>query len=105
MIFAAGSGFGCAGPFFTLPSVTENSLPWQGQMMTAVLDAPSPGTAWWVQLVENALNSPAVGWVTTTPCVLEDLAAALRDVGRLGEHRPGGAAALAGRHRLAFAPA
>jgi hypothetical protein len=48
-----------------LPSVMEKLLLWQGQLMTpfAMLFTAHP---WWVQVAEKALNSPAVGCVTTT---------------------------------------
>ena len=35
---------------------------------------------WWVQIAENALNVPALGWVITNCGVGEDDAAADRDV-------------------------
>src|SRR5690606_22555767 len=59
-----GSGLG-AGPPCTLPSVMEKLLSWQGQLMTPseTLCTAHPR---WVQVAENALNSPADGWVTTT---------------------------------------
>src|SRR6476659_8829750 len=55
-----------AGPFFTLPSATENSLLWQGQVMTPSV-IPVTAQPACVHFDENALNVPAVGWVTTTP--------------------------------------
>src|ERR1700754_882945 len=63
-MFFAGSG-DSAGPRTTEPSVAENRLPWHGQLTV-------PSDTWetvhpsWVQVEENALNWPAVGWVTTT---------------------------------------
>src|SRR3954467_6132225 len=52
------------GPPFTEPSVTENLLPWQGQLMvppaTWLTVQPACG-----QITPNALNSPFLGWVTT----------------------------------------
>jgi len=60
----AGSGRG-AGPVTTSPVVMLYWLPWHGQSMV-------PSLIWltmhpmWVQIALNALNSPAVGWVTTT---------------------------------------
>src|SRR3954447_976519 len=64
VISTDGSGL-VAGPPCTLPSVIEKLLLWQGQLMTpsVTLFTAHP---WWVQVAENALNSPAVGWVTTT---------------------------------------
>src|SRR3954451_15008023 len=43
----------------------ENLLPWQSQLMvpSETLATRQP---WWVQTAEKALNSPSVGWVTTT---------------------------------------
>ena len=64
MVFTEGSAEG-AGPLCTLPSVMENVLPWQGQTITPPC-TPDTVQPWWVQIAENALNSPAVGWVTTT---------------------------------------
>ena len=53
VIFSAGSGL-VAGPFFTLPSVTENSLLWHGQVMTPLVMLVT-AQPWWVHLDENAL--------------------------------------------------
>lgn len=39
---------------------------WHGQVMTPLV-MPVTAQPWWVHFDENALNSPAVGWVTTTP--------------------------------------
>ena len=63
MIFLAGSGF-LAGPFTTAPSAMANWLPWQGQLMVppSTVETVQP---WWVQIAENALNVPALGWVIT----------------------------------------
>ena len=55
-----------AGPLLRpSPFSMENLLPWQSQLMvpSETLATRQP---WWVQTAENALNSPAVGWVTTT---------------------------------------
>ncbi len=62
----------------TEPSSIENSLPWQGQLMASPLTA---STGHWLcgQVVENAANSPATGWVKTVPP--DDDPAADRDVG------------------------
>lgn len=59
----AGSGLG-AGPACTDPSVIENLLPWHGQFIVppATLVSMQP---WWVQILENALKLPELGWVTT----------------------------------------
>ena len=59
----AGSGLG-AGPATTEPSVIANSLPWHGQLIVpfSTVDTAQP---WWVQIAENALNVPALGWVIT----------------------------------------
>src|SRR5689334_98251 len=59
----AGSGLG-AGPATTEPSVIANSLPWHGQLIVpfSTVDTAHP---WWVQIAENALNVPALGWVIT----------------------------------------
>ena len=67
LIVLAGSGLG-AGPASTAPSVIEYSLPWHGQSIR-------PSAIWltvqpmWVQTALKALNSPAVGWVTTVSWV------------------------------------
>jgi hypothetical protein len=66
LICFAGRGLD-AGPPFTLPSAALNSLPWQGQWMIPS-DTLFTEQPWWVQIDENALNSPEFGWVTTTPC-------------------------------------
>ena len=71
LIVLAGSGLG-AGPASTAPSVIEYSLPWHGQSIL-------PSAIWltvqpmWVQTALKALNSPAVGWVTTTSWVAKIL--------------------------------
>ena len=52
-----------AGPLTTEPSVIENLLPWQLQLIVSVTVAT--GQAACVQIEENALNAPAVGWVIT----------------------------------------
>jgi hypothetical protein len=62
--FTEGSAVG-AGPPCTLPSAMENVLPWQGHTMTPFW-TPATVQPWCVQTAENALNSPAFGWVTTT---------------------------------------
>src|SRR3954465_3765297 len=53
-----------AGPSLTEPSVTENLLPWQGQLMvpSAISLTVQPACG---QITPNALNSPFLGWVTT----------------------------------------
>src|SRR5690606_36825315 len=63
VIRSSGRGW-VAGPRSTEPSVIRNRLPWHGQSMvpSATVDTRQ---CWWVQTAENALNSPAVGWVTT----------------------------------------
>src|SRR6202012_4949076 len=63
-MFFAGSGFG-AGPRTTWASVTLYSLPWQGQSIvpSAIL---STVQRMWVQIALKPLNTPLVGWVTTT---------------------------------------
>src|ERR1700733_5515703 len=66
LICLAGSGRG-AGPATTSPVEMLYWLPWHGQSMGPLL-------IWftmqpmWVQTALNALNSSAVGWVTTTCC-------------------------------------
>src|SRR6202042_1784128 len=64
LMVLAGSGFG-AGPRTTWASVTLYSLPWQGQSIvpSATLSTVQP---MWVQIALKPLNSPFVGWVTTT---------------------------------------
>src|SRR5918996_3062419 len=54
-----------AGPRETEPSAAEYWLPWHGQEMTppSTRETSQP---WWVQMLVNALNSPALGWVRTT---------------------------------------
>ena len=49
----------------TAPSVILNLLPWHGQSMvpSAILSTRQPT---WVQTALNALNSPFLGWVTTS---------------------------------------
>ena len=42
----------------------ENLLPWQGQLMVPPPTEPTE-QPWWVQVLENALKSPELGWVTT----------------------------------------
>ena len=73
-----------AGPLLTSPVAMSNSLPWQAQLMVPSFDARTV-QPWWVQTAEKALKSPAVGWVTHDLGGVEDLAAADRDVGLLGE--------------------
>src|SRR5689334_12025515 len=62
-MLCAGSVFG-AGPATTEPSAMANSLPWHGQLIVpfSTDDTVQP---WWVQIAENALNVPALGWVIT----------------------------------------
>src|SRR5580693_5945978 len=60
----AGSGRG-AGPATTAPVVMLYWLPWHGQSMVWLLIWLTMHPMW-VQTALNALNSPAVGWVTTT---------------------------------------
>ena len=58
----AGSG-DVAGPETTAPSARANLLLWQAQSMVSVTaETTQP---WCVQTAENALKSPAAGWVTT----------------------------------------
>src|ERR1700760_2471543 len=64
VIFAAGSGRG-AGPATTAPVEMLYWLPWQGQSMVPLLTWLTMQPMC-VQTALNALNSPAVGWVTTT---------------------------------------
>lgn len=53
-----------AGPESTAPVERSKALAWHGQTM-----CPSriwvTGQPWWGQMLEKALNSPSVGWVTT----------------------------------------
>ena len=53
-----------AGPPSTEPSAAEKTLPWQAQLIfpSATEATTQP---WWVHTALNALNAPAVGWVTT----------------------------------------
>ncbi len=60
------AGSGCvAGPFFTLPSAAENSLWWQGHLITP------PAISFTAQLVgalgRERLELALRRWVTTTP--------------------------------------
>lgn len=64
VILTAGSGV-LAGPAVGEPSVMENELPWQVQLIRPSLTVETV-QLWWVQVELNALNSPAAGWVTTT---------------------------------------
>ena len=64
LICAAGSGAG-AGPATTAPVVMLYWLPWHGQSMVPLLTWLTMQPMC-VQMALNALNSPAVGWVTTT---------------------------------------
>src|SRR5262245_45007941 len=50
---------------FTEPSAIEYLLPWQSQLMVPPL-TEARMQPWWVQTASNALNEPAVRWVTTT---------------------------------------
>src|ERR1700761_3588237 len=59
-----GSGLG-AGPATTAPVVMLYWLPWQGQSMVPLLTWLTRQPMC-VQIALNALNSPAVGWGTTT---------------------------------------
>ena len=43
----------------------ENWLPWHGQTICPS-DTDATWQPWWVQVEVNALNSPSLGWVTTT---------------------------------------
>ncbi len=54
-----------AGPFVGAPVAMSNVDPWQGQVMPS-LDTPLTVHPWCGQMAENALKSPAVGWVITT---------------------------------------
>ncbi|CAM5486137.1 HTH-type transcriptional regulator HdfR [Streptomyces alboniger] len=54
------------------PSAMSNLLPWQGQLMVPPSTLVT-GHCLWVQRLEKALNSPLVGWVTTTPSSLKIL--------------------------------
>src|SRR5262249_41335611 len=60
----AASAFG-AGPPTTEPSWIEYWLPWHGHVMMPPETVPTVHPLW-VQIALNALNWPAVGWVTTT---------------------------------------
>src|SRR5690606_6193531 len=62
----SGSGV-LAGPSTTAPSATANLLPWQLQLIVPSTTSVT-GHPWWVQVAENARNSPGLGWVTTTSC-------------------------------------
>src|SRR6185437_3700925 len=64
LICLAGSGLG-AGPATTAPVEMLYWLPWHGQSMVPLLTWLTMHPMW-VQTALNALNSPAVGWVTTT---------------------------------------
>jgi hypothetical protein len=66
LITFAGSGLG-AGPATTAPVVMLNWLPWHGQSIVPLLTWLTVHPMW-VQTALNALNSPDVGWVTTTCC-------------------------------------
>ena len=63
-IVSAASAEG-AGPPATDPSAMWNLLPWHGQLMVPpeTLLTVQPAC---VQTAVNALNVPALGWVTTT---------------------------------------
>ena len=54
-----------AGPASTSPFSIENLLPWHSQLIvpSETLDTTQP---WCVQIAVKHLNSPALGWVTTT---------------------------------------
>src|SRR6476469_3785370 len=62
--FFSGSGEE-AGPFLTAPVVMSNLLPWHAQLMVPLATSARMHD-WCVQTALNALNSPEVGWVTTT---------------------------------------
>ena len=64
VIFSSASG-NVAGPCSTSPFSMEYLLPWQSQLMvpSETLDTRQP---WWLQIAVKHLNSPSVGWVTTT---------------------------------------
>src|SRR3954468_6941580 len=64
LMFLSGSG-DVAGPRTTDPSATAKRLPWHGQSIVPSVTSETV-QPWCVQIAENALNSPAVGWVTTT---------------------------------------
>src|SRR3984957_20768641 len=64
LICSAGSGLG-AGPATTSPVAMLYWLPWHGQSMVPLLTWLTMQPMC-VQTALNALNSPAVGWVTTT---------------------------------------
>src|SRR5580693_6006987 len=64
LICLAGSGRG-AGPDTTSPVAMLYWLPWHGQSIVPLLIWLTMHPMW-VQTALNALNSPAVGWVTTT---------------------------------------
>src|SRR3546814_12294494 len=58
VIAISGSPSG-AGPPATLPSASANELLWQ--LQSIVVETPVTRQPWWVQVAENALNSPPVG--------------------------------------------
>ncbi len=64
VIFSSASA-NVAGPSSTSPVSMEYLLPWQSQLMvpSETLDTRQP---WWLQIAVKHLNSPSVGWVTTT---------------------------------------
>lgn len=66
VIRSAASGCG-AGPATTAASVMLYRLPWHGQLMVPSL-TPTTMHPLWVQTAEKPLNSPSLGWVTTTSC-------------------------------------
>ena len=61
VIFFSGSGE-LAGPFLTEPSVAENLLKWQPQLIVPP-DTSATVQPWCVHVALNALNWPALGWV------------------------------------------
>src|SRR5690349_13502798 len=64
VIFFSGNG-DVAGPFLTEPSLAENLLKWQPQLIVPP-DTSATVQPWWVHVALNALNCPALGWVITT---------------------------------------
>jgi hypothetical protein len=64
----AGSGDE-AGPRTTEPSVIENWLPWQGQLIVPLLTSPTVHCSC-VHTALNPLYVPMLGWVTTTFAVV-----------------------------------
>src|SRR5262245_20701377 len=61
-----------AGPCFTEPSSIEYWLPWQLQLIVPPSTLAS-GHCWCWQTELNPLNSPDIGWVTTTPAEAKTL--------------------------------